>query len=68
LVSGGHAISAVSTTYGLLLSAKVALFLFMALLASANRFWLTPKLIDFPHRGPGWPGFAFMFWRTSIGP
>jgi putative copper resistance protein D len=40
-----------STTYGWLLSVKVALFVFMALLASANRFWLTPKLIDFPTSG-----------------
>jgi putative copper resistance protein D len=40
-----------STIYGWLLSVKVALFVFMALLASANRFWLTPKLIDFPTSG-----------------
>lgn len=33
-----------STTYGLLLLLKLVLFLIMVLLASANRFWLTPKL------------------------
>ena len=37
-----------STNYGRLLSLKIALFLCMALLASANRFWLTPKLSAFP--------------------
>ncbi len=36
------------TNYGRLLSLKVALFLLMAMLASANRFWLTPKLSAFP--------------------
>jgi putative copper resistance protein D len=34
----------ISSDYGRLLCLKVALFLVMALLAAANRFWLTPKL------------------------
>ena len=37
-----------STTYGRFLLLKIAIFLFMALLASANRFWLTPKLRVLP--------------------
>jgi len=51
LVSGGTPSALFSTTYGLLLSAKVALFLFMACWPRQNRFWLTPKLIDFPTSG-----------------
>jgi len=33
-----------SSLYGELLFAKIILFVFMALLASANRFWITPHL------------------------
>ena len=44
----GNPAALFSNAYGRLLSVKVAIFLFMALLASANRFWLTPKLSIFP--------------------
>ena len=34
----------VTSSYGRILSLKIVLFLLMAMLATANRFWLTPKL------------------------
>ena len=44
----GSPMALLSSPYGWLLSAKIALFLLMALLATANRFWLTPKISAFP--------------------
>ena len=38
----------VSSTYGQLLLLKIALFLLMAALATANRFWITPRLAASP--------------------
>lgn len=40
----GSPFALISSTYGQLLTAKIALFLLMALLASINRFLITPKL------------------------
>lgn len=44
----GSPVVLLSSTYGLLLTAKLALFVLMALLATANRFWLTPRLTASP--------------------
>jgi putative copper resistance protein D len=55
LVNGLYLVGSVgalfSSRYGWLLVAKVALFLIMILLASLNRFWITPRLADSPSPG-----------------
>jgi copper resistance protein D len=43
-VSGPHGASLVSTSFGRLLLAKIALFLIAVAIAGGNRTWLTPRL------------------------
>jgi copper resistance protein D len=44
LVGPEHALSLASSSYGLVLAAKIFLFAAMLLFAAANRYWLTPRL------------------------
>jgi copper resistance protein D len=46
LVGSFHAL--LITSYGRLLTIKIALFVAMVVLASINRFWLTPRLVGLP--------------------
>jgi putative copper resistance protein D len=41
----GTPLALITSPYGWLLLAKVTLFAFMAVLAAANRFWITPQLV-----------------------
>jgi putative copper resistance protein D len=44
----------ISSTYGWLLLTKISAFLIMAMLAAANRFWVTPNLATRDSASGGW--------------